>query len=676
MDNNPKQEVAEKLRSCSNVLVTVSNNPTVDQLSAALGLSLMLDKLNKHTTTVFSGQIPNTMEFLEPEKTFDPTVDGLRDFIISLDKDKADKLRYKVEDNVVKIFITPYKSKITQDDLNFSQGDFNVDLVVALGVHKRDELDEAITSHGRILHDASVVTINAAGSGSGNLGAVDWSDDKASSLCEMLVSISEALESGLLDKQMSTAFLTGIVAATDRFKNERTSPKVMTMAAQLMAAGANQQLIASNLQTSLDPKPDISHNDNERRSDQNDKNDKDDGLQNFAAEDQSFDVESESAIPEDKGLNDKPISEIIDFNDSKKPNGKKDKTSQNIDEGINSQSEMPDYEETPQKSLKNDESISEIEDDVRAKHRSLDEFGRTEKLDDEDPAIKQLESELAKDSSTNLIDLESQMKSFRPKEVSRPAEDPLPKLKDVKSFSDTQVDVEQKPMLGGTFNATTDEAHDRIEEAKNKSINQAILSHNSADDKINEVSNKAPDIASVNSASIPDSQDMMKELEAARRAVDQAMGESEMQSGGQPQALSSLNAAPIDTDNGGFGEMSMDNIDTSRFSNPASAGVNWAANNPPQPVPDNPMNQINFTPPPAPMQPPQMPSQAPIQGNPIFNLPPQPPAPADSQPMQPSQVTFPTQPQPQFQPPPDVFDQNGVAPQMPPTQAPPMPPFS
>jgi hypothetical protein len=47
---------------------------------------------------------------------------------------------------------------------------------------------------------------------------------------------------------MATAFLTGIVAETQRFSNTKTSPKVMTMAAQLMAAGANQQLIATKLE--------------------------------------------------------------------------------------------------------------------------------------------------------------------------------------------------------------------------------------------------------------------------------------------------------------------------------------------------------------------------------------------------------------------------------------------
>src|SRR6185437_8896302 len=102
----------------------------------------------------------SAIEFLKPEETIEPTPSSLRDFIIALDKSKADKLRYKVEDKVVRIFITPYKTSITQDDLEFSQGDFNIDVVVALGAHEQQELDSAITAHGRILHDAAVISIN------------------------------------------------------------------------------------------------------------------------------------------------------------------------------------------------------------------------------------------------------------------------------------------------------------------------------------------------------------------------------------------------------------------------------------------------------------------------------------------------------------------------------------
>ncbi|MGB3008972.1 MAG: hypothetical protein WBB33_01280 [Candidatus Saccharimonadales bacterium] len=248
--SNSKSLIVDKIKNSTTILLTVSRDPSVDALAAALSFSLMLNKLDKRATAVFSGAIPPAITFLEPEKNFEGTVDSLRDFIIALNKEKADRLRYKVEGDVVRIYITPYKTDLSEKDLEFSYGDFNVDLVIALGVDRQDDLDGAISAHGRILHDATVATINNRDVKS-SLGTIDWSDGRASSLCEMLMSLSEALGSNLLDEQIATGLLTGIVSSTDRFSNAKTTPRVMTMSAQLMAAGAHQQLIAEQLEKNI-----------------------------------------------------------------------------------------------------------------------------------------------------------------------------------------------------------------------------------------------------------------------------------------------------------------------------------------------------------------------------------------------------------------------------------------
>lgn len=243
------QQVVAPIRDANNVLVTINNNPTVDQLAACIGLTLVLNKLGKHSTAVFSGEVPSTLEFLKPEETFEKDTSSLRDFIIALDKSKADKLRYKVEDDVVKIFITPYKTSIGEQDLGFSQGDFNVDVVIALGVEEKKNLDEAILSHGRILHDATVISINTQTSS--RVGSINWSDQEASSLCEMVTDVAQNLSKDVLDKQNSTALLTGIVAETDRYSNEKATPHTMSVAGALMSAGASTQLVSNELDSAL-----------------------------------------------------------------------------------------------------------------------------------------------------------------------------------------------------------------------------------------------------------------------------------------------------------------------------------------------------------------------------------------------------------------------------------------
>ena len=246
-----KQQIVDKIKSSTNILVTVSRDPSVDDLSAMLGLTTMLNKIGKHSTAIFSGAIPPAITFLDPQKVFENTADSLRDFIIALDKEKADHLRYKVEGDVVKIFITPYRTNISSNDLEFSQGDYNIELVLALGVENKEHLDAALTAQGGVLNDVTIATFSD-GMQASQLGNLGWNDKNASSLSEMVTTISDAFKTDkpILDKQIATALLTGIVAATDRFSNTRTTSRVMTTAAQLMAAGADQQLIAAKLQES------------------------------------------------------------------------------------------------------------------------------------------------------------------------------------------------------------------------------------------------------------------------------------------------------------------------------------------------------------------------------------------------------------------------------------------
>lgn len=242
------KRIANKIRDAENILVALSRDPSVDELAAALGLALFLDGMQKHTTAIYSGQAPDALKFLQPEGTFETNTDSLQDFIIALSKDKADHLRYKLDGDFVKVYITPYKTTISEADLEFSYGDYNVDLVLALGVPTADDLDEALSEHGRIMHDATTVDITC--DAPGKFAEIEWSDTGMSSVSEMVTrlifDLQDDAEEGL-DKEIATALLTGIVASTERFSNGRTTSDTMQLASKLMSMGADQQLIAAHV---------------------------------------------------------------------------------------------------------------------------------------------------------------------------------------------------------------------------------------------------------------------------------------------------------------------------------------------------------------------------------------------------------------------------------------------
>ncbi len=412
-----RQQIVEKIKASATILVTVGKDPSVDELSAALGLTALLNNLGKHATAVVSGQIPPAIDFLEPGKTFENTVDSLRDFIIALDKEKADHLRYKVDGDVVKIFITPYRTTISEADLDFSQGDYNVELVLALGVDNESHLDAALESHGRILHDAVVATIS--NTSSSTLGSIDWYDQKSSSLSEMLVALSEALKGDkpVLDEQVSTAFLTGIVAATDRFSNEKTSSKVMTMAAQLMAAGANQQLIAARLEDA--------HAISESPSEQTDDND--DGTTSLSeGESTKLDKSAKASKTEPKKAKDDGSLSI-----SHEPIGTLDEVAKEVHK-----------EQT-------DQAADKAEDALAAQLKSVAPAAVSSV-----PSVDDLQSDIAAASA----------------DVVAAAEAPAVE-------NSSALDSTDEPSLGGTLNATTEEAAESNRLTEEDDRNKTILSH-------------------------------------------------------------------------------------------------------------------------------------------------------------------------------------------------------
>ena len=76
------------------------------------------------------------------------------------------------------------------------------------------DLDDALREHGRIMHDATIVNITTGKPG--KLGEIEWSDKTASSVSEMVAELLLGSNNAKFEKDEATAFLTGIVASTDR----------------------------------------------------------------------------------------------------------------------------------------------------------------------------------------------------------------------------------------------------------------------------------------------------------------------------------------------------------------------------------------------------------------------------------------------------------------------------
>lgn len=237
----PKQQASELIKQAHNIMIVTGREPNNDQFSAAIAMQRVLNKLQKQASVVITDELPKSSALYDTQ-FISKDIQGVRDFIISLDMHSVivDKLKYNVEGEKLDITITPLNGNFNAKDVTFEQGPYKFDLVIALGVPQITKLDKIVEQNPTIFDGLHLINIDYHRINE-EYGSVNYIDQNSSSVCEMLVSLFESLEQGIVDESIATALFTGITSATHNFTTPSTSAKSMTVAAQMLAAGAKQQ---------------------------------------------------------------------------------------------------------------------------------------------------------------------------------------------------------------------------------------------------------------------------------------------------------------------------------------------------------------------------------------------------------------------------------------------------
>lgn len=243
----PKQQTVELLKQAASVLIVTGRQPSVDQVASSVALQTALTKLGKKSQVVISDSLPPATDVIDTRK-ISRTLDGVRDFVVSLDMAnvEVDALKYDIIDNRLDITITPHAGNFQAEDTRFSYGAYKFDLVVVIGVPSIQKIDALLEQNPTLFDGLHLINLDYHRINE-QYGSVNLIDSAATSTSEMLMSIMEALSQGMIDEEIGTALLTGIMSATNRFTTASTTPKALTMAAQLMSGGARQQSVVRAL---------------------------------------------------------------------------------------------------------------------------------------------------------------------------------------------------------------------------------------------------------------------------------------------------------------------------------------------------------------------------------------------------------------------------------------------
>lgn len=244
MSLDSQEQFQKFLETSKNILIFIPENPSVDAIGSAWALYFFLKKKNLYPTLAFSSQLQEKFNFLQKPTTILKELSGSRDFVLSFNtaRNKIINLRQEEKDGQFNIFVTPEKGSIDPRDFSFILAQFKYDLIIVLDSPELEKLGKIHFDNSDLFFEVPIVNIDHH-SDNDNFGQINIVDVTASSCSEILNQIFEKINPNLIDENIATCLLTGLIGATDSFQKKNTTPRSLSISANLMNKGANQQEI-------------------------------------------------------------------------------------------------------------------------------------------------------------------------------------------------------------------------------------------------------------------------------------------------------------------------------------------------------------------------------------------------------------------------------------------------
>lgn len=248
MHNTTQKHIIELLKRSKNILILPSSPPDGDSLGSAVALYLTLKKLQKDVTVICSDPVPDVYDFLPNMKIVGNKLISSNDFIITIDchKTQLDKIKSAIEDNKINIILSPKEGHFSEDDIKFNKGEIGYDLIITVDTAELTQLHSIYENNIEMFQRLPLINIDHHISNT-HFGKINYVDIMASSTTELLTPLLEELarEEGieLIDEDIATLLLTGIITDTGSFQNANTTPRSFEVASELIAYGARQQEI-------------------------------------------------------------------------------------------------------------------------------------------------------------------------------------------------------------------------------------------------------------------------------------------------------------------------------------------------------------------------------------------------------------------------------------------------
>lgn len=243
-------QIQNLIDTSHNILIISHTSIDGDGIGSGLGLQMALTKLGKNVTFYSRHPAPEVFRFLPGIDKISQEFNLNQDFTIHIDtsQTQVDKIRTEEDGNNFRIVITPKNGALSKEDIKLLSGDKKIDLIFTLDASTLEYTGLMNGPQAELFYETPVVNIDHHVTNE-QYGKVNYVDVAATSTAELVLNLIERLEetTPLMDEDMATCLLSGVIVDTGSFQNANTTPRAFAVAARLLTAGARQQEIIRHL---------------------------------------------------------------------------------------------------------------------------------------------------------------------------------------------------------------------------------------------------------------------------------------------------------------------------------------------------------------------------------------------------------------------------------------------
>lgn len=245
-----EEQIIKQFQRSNNILILPSAPADGDSLGSALALYRVFNKLGKKVTVISAEPVPRDLKFLPLIEKIGEEFKGNDDFVITVHAHIKD-IKHYMEPGKVNIVLTPEEgTMINVSDISLHDKMADFDLIITVDTAELHQLGKFYEHHPEMFYKVPVINIDHHTSNA-EYGTINYVVITASATTEIITpliqKIEETTEQKLMDPDIATLLLAGIITDTGSFQHSNTTPNAFAVAAELLDAGARQQEIIKNV---------------------------------------------------------------------------------------------------------------------------------------------------------------------------------------------------------------------------------------------------------------------------------------------------------------------------------------------------------------------------------------------------------------------------------------------